>query len=92
MKKFVSSHSQRLWRGCALALALFIVSAFAPANAQTTAPAAVSGAEAASPKAPTTQTATAGMIEKVTPSNPASVQLSFAPLVKKVAPAVVNIY
>lgn len=32
------------------------------------------------------------VIEKVTPANPANVQLSFAPLVKRVAPAVVNIY
>ncbi len=35
---------------------------------------------------------TEAVIEKVTPANPANVQLSFAPLVKKVAPAVVNIY
>lgn len=34
----------------------------------------------------------APVIEKAVPANPASVQLSFAPLVKRVAPAVVNIY
>lgn len=39
-----------------------------------------------------TENAAAPILEKITPPDQASVQLSFAPLVKKVAPAVVNIY
>lgn len=41
---------------------------------------------------PQTVAAPAPLIDKITPPDQASIQLSFAPLVKKVAPAVVNIY
>ncbi len=93
MKKTIPPYRYALLLGCA------VLMAWLPAQAQTQPQTQTQTQPQTSPETvtktvpeTTPETIAETIIEKVTPANPASVQLSFAPLVKKVAPAVVNIY